>query len=101
MWVFPVLVLATSVLASIPVGRWLARAFDGPPPDVRLLRWLEARLDTGPQNARQYLIALLSFNTLLFAAGFLTLALQPLLPLNPDRKGMLAPTTILHTAISF
>src|SRR5262249_40280970 len=27
--------------------------------------------------------------------------LQPLLPLNPDRKGMLAPTTILHTTISF
>jgi K+-transporting ATPase ATPase A chain len=101
MWLFPVLVLATSLLVSIPVGRWLARVFDGPPPDVPLLRWLEARLDTGPQNARQYLVALLSFNTLLFAAGFVTLALQPVLPLNPDHKVMLAPTTILHTTVSF
>jgi K+-transporting ATPase ATPase A chain len=29
------------------------------------------------------------------------LSLQPLLPLNPDGKTMLAPTTIFHTAISF
>lgn len=101
MWLFPLLVLVTSVLASIPVGIWLARAFDGPPPKLRLLRWLEARLDTGPQDARQYLTAMLAYNTVLFVAGFVALALQPVLPLNPDGKGMLAPTTILHTTISF
>ncbi len=101
MWLFPLLVLATSVLLSFPVGLWLARVLDGPPPRSRALGWIETRLDTGPQDARQYLISLLLFNTLLFAAGFVALALQPVLPLNPDHKGMLAPTTIFHTTISF
>jgi K+-transporting ATPase ATPase A chain len=101
MWQFPLLVLATSLLISFPTGHWLARVFDGPAPLSRPLRWLEARVDTGPQNARQYLIALLLFNTILFMTGFAALALQPLLPLNPDHKGMLGPTTILHTTISF
>ena len=33
--------------------------------------------------------------------GFLILWLQPWMPLNPDGKGMLAPTTIFHSVISF
>ena len=36
----------------------------------------------------------------MFVFGYVVLALQPLLPLNPDGK-MLAPTTIFHTACSF
>jgi potassium-transporting ATPase potassium-binding subunit len=101
MWLYPTLVLLTSVLVSFPVGAWLARVFDGPPPGSRLLRWCEARVDTGPQNAGGYLLAMLLFNTLLFVAGFIVLVLQPILPLNPEHKGMLAPTTIFHTVISF
>ena len=101
MWLFPLIVLATSVVLSFPVGWWLTRVLDGPAARSPILIWLESRLDTGPQNARQYLLSLLSFNTLLFAAGFTALALQPALPFNPDQKSMLAPTTILHTTISF
>ena len=43
------------------------------------------------------------FNTVMFIAAFALLALQPVLPLNPDlhEKGMLAPTTIFNTAVSF
>jgi K+-transporting ATPase ATPase A chain len=37
----------------------------------------------------------------LFVFGFAILSLQPWLPLNPDGKGMLAPTTIFHTVVSF
>src|SRR5919202_1832512 len=47
------------------------------------------------------LTALLTFNAAAFAVGFLVLALQPVLPLNPDGKGMLAPSTIFNTACSF
>jgi K+-transporting ATPase ATPase A chain len=99
MWLFPFMVLASSVLVSFPAGWWLARVLDREPTDTSgpIIRLL----DTGPQSARQYVNSLLLFNTLLFVAGFATLALQPLLPLNPDHKGMLAPTTILHTTISF
>ncbi len=100
MWLLPLLVVASAVALSIPVGGYLAWVMDNP----RLpgaLRRLERLLDTGPQGPRQYLLSLLLFNALMFAAAFLVLALQPVLPLNPDRKGMLAPTTVFHTAVSF
>jgi potassium-transporting ATPase potassium-binding subunit len=37
----------------------------------------------------------------LFVFGFLILALQPIMPLNPLGRGMLSPTTIFHSVISF
>src|SRR5580704_10761723 len=67
----------------------------------RMFRWFEERLDTGPQNWKQYTASLLIFNTVLFVFGYIVLSLQPWLPLNPQGKGMLAPTTILHSVISF
>jgi K+-transporting ATPase ATPase A chain len=44
---------------------------------------------------------LLIFNTLLFVFGFLVLAFQQWMPLNPDGKVMLAPSTIFHSVVSF
>jgi K+-transporting ATPase ATPase A chain len=44
---------------------------------------------------------MLLFNTVMFIFGFAVLALQPKLPLNPDGRGMLAPTTIFNSVISF
>src|SRR6516165_7676486 len=67
----------------------------------RWLRWFEQRLDTGPQSWKQYVVSLLLFNSVMFVFGFAILALQPLLPLNPDGKKMLAPTTIFNTLSSF
>jgi K+-transporting ATPase ATPase A chain len=66
-----------------------------------VFKWFETKLNTGGQNWKQYVGSLLIFNTALFVFGFLVLALQPWLPLNPDGKGMLAPTTIFHSVISF
>ena len=58
-------------------------------------------MNTGPQNWKQYAVALLLLNTLMFMVGFAILALQPYLPLNPDGKKMLGPTTIFNTTVSF
>jgi K+-transporting ATPase ATPase A chain len=69
------------------------------PPAV--LQWFEDRLDTGLQDWKQYSIAMLLFSTVGFLVGFAILALQPWLPLNPDNKGMLSPSTIFHTVSSF
>jgi K+-transporting ATPase ATPase A chain len=44
---------------------------------------------------------MLIFNTVLFIFGFIVLSLQPILPLNPGGKTLLAPSTILHTVVSF
>jgi len=44
-------------------------------------------LDSGPQNWKQYTASLLVFNAVLFIFGFLVLALQPFMPLNPLGNG--------------
>jgi K+-transporting ATPase ATPase A chain len=101
MWLLPLLIVGTSVLLSIPVGLYLAWINDGRYHAPRWLRWFEGRLNTGPQSWKQYALSLLLFNTVMFVFGFLVLAMQPDLPLNPDGKKMLGPTTIFHSAISF
>ena len=58
---------------------------DGKYKAPKVFRWFEARLD--PQNWKQYTASLLVFNTVLFIFGFLVLALQPFMPLNPLGKG--------------
>ena len=58
-------------------------------------------MNTGPQDWKQYAIAMLLFNTVMFVFGFLVLSIQPAMPLNPDGKHMLAPTTIFNTVCSF
>src|SRR5262249_56166689 len=100
-WTPPVVALGAAVALWVPAGRFLARVLDGRCRPPRWLRWPEARLDTGPQSWKQYAVALLLFNTLMFVVAYAALALQPWLPLNPDRRGALAPTTVFHTAVSF
>jgi K+-transporting ATPase ATPase A chain len=102
-WILPVLIVATAVVLSIPVGYYLAWINDGRYRAPRWLRWLESRCDTGPQSWKQYVIALLLFNTMMFVFGYLVLSVQPQVGenLNPDGKGMLAPTTIFNTTASF
>jgi K+-transporting ATPase ATPase A chain len=101
MWLLPLLVVGVSVALSVPVGGYLAWIFEGRyrPPDW--LARLERRLDTGPQTWRQYAVSLLLFNTVMFLVGFAALAFQSGLPLNPDDRPALAPTTLFNTVISF
>ena len=101
MWLLPLLIVVTAVTVSIPLSRYLAWIMGGRYRPPRALRWVERRLDSGPQNWKQYTIALLVFNAALFVYGFVVLALQPDMPLNPLGRGMLAPTTIFHAVISF
>jgi K+-transporting ATPase ATPase A chain len=56
--------------------------------------------DTGSQDWKQYTIALLVFNILLFSYSYVVMFLQPWLPLNDLHRGMLAPTTMAHAAMS-
>jgi potassium-transporting ATPase potassium-binding subunit len=101
MWTLPVLIVITTVVLSVPCGFYLAWIAGGRYHAPRWLRWIESRLDTGPQDWKEYAVSLLLFNTLLFAFGFLVLALQPFLPFAPVGKGMLGPTTIFNSVVSF
>ncbi len=107
MWLLPILIVGSTILLSIPMGRYLAKIMDGRYRPIAPFRWVERRLDGGPQTWKQYVIALLLFNTVMYLFGYLVLALQPWLPLNqkdsafPDGKGMLCPTTIFNATASF
>jgi K+-transporting ATPase ATPase A chain len=101
LWILPLLIVLTTVGLSIPVGLYLAWIMDGRYRAPAFLRWFEERLNTGRQSWKQYAVALLLFNTVMFVFGFLVLALQPYLPFAPEGKGMLGPTTIFNSVTSF
>ena len=63
MWTLPILIVVVTVFLSIPVGRYMAKVMDSSfkPPGV--LRWIEDRVDTGPQDWKQYAIAMMLFST--------------------------------------
>jgi potassium-transporting ATPase potassium-binding subunit len=100
-WFLPVLLLAVTTALAIPLSRYFAWIMNGNYRAPAPLRWLESLCDTGAQNWKQYAFALLLFNLVMFLFGYAVLCCQPLLPLNPDDKAMIAPTTIFHTTVSF
>jgi K+-transporting ATPase ATPase A chain len=101
MWLLPALLLITSIVLSIPLSAYFAWLMDGKYHAPRFLRWFEELVDTGPQDWKQYVLAMLAFTVGLFVFGFVVLCLQPIAPLNPRGLGMLAPSTIFNTVISF
>jgi potassium-transporting ATPase potassium-binding subunit len=101
MWTLPILLLAVAVLLSIPLSRYFAWIMDGRYTAPRGLAWFEARLNSGQQGWKQYVVAMLAFTLVLFTYGFVVLCLQPVAPLNPLGRGILAPSTIFNTVISF
>src|SRR6185503_14051952 len=101
MWLLPISLLVAMVALSIPVSRYAAKVMEGDYRAPGFLRWIEARLDSGPQSWKQYTAALIVFNAVLFVYGFVVLAIQPIAPLNPRGLGMLEPTTIFNTVASF
>jgi K+-transporting ATPase ATPase A chain len=100
-WFLPALIIATTVLLSFPVGRYLTWIIDGHYRAPGWLAWFERKVDTGEQNWKQFTVSLLLFNTVMFIFGFIVLALQPSMPLNPDNMKMLSPSTIFNTTTSF
>ena len=101
MWLLPTLLIVTAIVLSVPLSAYFAWLMDGKYKAPRILRWAESLLDTGPQDWKQYTIALVVFNVALFVFGFVVLCLQPIAPLNPLGHGILAPSTIFNTVISF
>lgn len=101
MWLLPISILVLTTLLAIPLSKYLAWIMNGNYRAPGFLRWIEAKLHSGPQNWKQYTVSLLAFNTVLFVFGFLALSVQPWMPLNSLGRGMLAPSTIFHTVVSF
>lgn len=100
-WLLPFALLATATIIAFPLSRYLAWIMDGKYRQLMIFGWFENRLNSGPQNWKQYASSLLIFNTVLYIFGFLVLVLQPWMPLNPDGKTMLAPSAIFNSVASF
>src|ERR1700678_1633456 len=100
MWLLPVSIIVFTIIIAVPLSRYMAKIMDGKYTVPRPLAWFEKKLDSGPQNWKQYTVALLVFNAVLFVYGYIVLSAQPWMPLNPRGLGMLAPTTIFHPVLS-
>jgi len=101
MWTLPLLLLVVTILISIPLSKYFAWIMDGRYRAPRVLAWFESRLNTGQQNWKQYVVAMLAFTAVLFTYGYVVLCLQPVAPLNPLGRGILGPSVIFNTVISF
>ena len=103
-WAQIALVLGISVLAAVPVGRWLAAIAQGrlgvlASFDRAVLR--AAGVDSAGQSWQRYLLAMLAFNAGGFALLYMILRLQDVLPLNPQGFPAIPPFLALNTAVSF
>ena len=101
LWIIPIGLLVLATLCAIPLSKYFAWIMEGKFQPPKWLRWFEKKLDTGEQTWKGYAVSLIVFNAGLFVAGFVVLALQPWMPMNQDHKGMLAPTTIFNSVVSF
>ena len=105
-WGLLALFLTTLLIASWPLGIWIARISSG-----RLPQWLlrlEAPLfrlaGTSPEQSmpwKQYTLALLAFNVLGALVVYLLQRWQAVLPLNPASMGAVSVDSALNTAVSF
>ncbi len=95
-----VLIVGGTVLLSWPLGRYMAALFSGRFSRADRL-FAAATGGTGEQDWKQYSLALISFNTVMFGFVFLLLATQHLLPLNPDSQGAASLDLVFNTAASF
>ena len=100
------LFIALPVLLSWPLGRFMTAVMNPPVNSsdgrlANLLRKTGGRMLDREQDWKGYLISMLFFNAIMFIAVVLMLALQQMLPLNPDGKGPLEASLIFNTAASF
>lgn len=105
---YPALVVVLSILVSWYVGKLATWGMCDPRLKTgfrsgldRLFVILGGKAAAVKQDWKQYTLAMLLFNTIIFTVGFLILGAQQYLPLNPDGMGPLEPSLIFNTAASF
>lgn len=106
MWFLPISILVGTTILAVPLSKYLAWIMNGKYHAPAFLHFFESRLDSGPQNWKQYVASMLIFNTVLFLFGFAVLALQGHMPhgdfgLNTLGRGAIAPSTVFHSVVSF
>jgi K+-transporting ATPase ATPase A chain len=104
---FVVLIVGGAAVLSWPLGRYMKWAMDPATPAggqdgwTRSFQRIGGALARTPQTWKQYMVAMLTFNAVMFAVAFAILALQQYLPLNPDGMGPIEGSLTFNTAASF
>jgi potassium-transporting ATPase potassium-binding subunit len=95
-----ILILGSTALLSWPLGAYMTKLFRGQ--FARLDGLFTHAVGGAPaQDWKQYSLALLAFNAVMFVFVFSLLALQHLLPFNPDQQGAASLDLVFNTAASF
>ena len=97
------------IVLALPLGWWIARVMDRPADQYgrgidglpALLCRLIGYRGADSMTLRNYAIAMLAFNGVLFGICYAMLWLQPSLPLNPNCKGVLSGDLIFNIVCSF
>jgi potassium-transporting ATPase potassium-binding subunit len=50
MWLLPISVIIITIIAAIPLSRYMARIMDGNYKAPGPFKWFERQVDSGPQN---------------------------------------------------
>ena len=105
---FTTIFFIVAVTVSWPLGYFMFRVME---PGSKLsplhaalekcINRIGGRLITQSSGWKEYCIAMLIFNGLMFVVVFSVLLGQSILPLNPDGKGPLELSMIFHTVVSF
>ena len=105
---FITLLLGGTALLSWPLGKAMTWAMSPPQQEKgfrfrieKVLHRFGGEMIVMEQSWQQYVLSLLLFNVVMFTVVFAVLALQQLLPLNPDGRGAIEPSLIFHTVASF
>jgi potassium-transporting ATPase potassium-binding subunit len=105
---FVTLIVGGTALLAWPLGRYMTWAMDPPLAAGRTDGWTQAFQQIGGPLARaaahgwkQYMVAMLAFNAVMFTVTFAILALQQYLPVNPDGMGPISSDLIFNTTASF
>lgn len=105
---FVVLIIGGTALLSWPLGLYMKWAMDPSDPSSGIAGWktrafagVGGPLTEKDQDWKRYMVAMLTFNVVMFLVVYGFLALQQHLPLNPDGKDALEGSLIFNTAASF
>jgi K+-transporting ATPase ATPase A chain len=103
-----VIIVGGTAALSWPLGRYMNWAMDPEPGRndlagrfTRLFESIGGRISLKQQNWKQYVVSLLIFNVVMFVVSFAFMALQQVLPLNPDGKEAVEGSLIFNTVASF
>ena len=104
-----IVIIALTITTSLPLGRYMARVFQGERtrldpvfvPVERLVLKVSGVDPAVGQDWKQYAGSLLLSNVVMWLATFAIVTTQSWLPLNPDGIGNMEPTLAFNTISSF